>query len=56
MKLFLLATILNCFFRITEPESLESLAKTLPKGESAWVMGKLSDSYESIERFFGNLA
>lgn len=33
--------------QVVSPESLESLASTLQPGESAWVSGALSDSYEN---------
>ena len=47
IKTLLLTTILNCFIQITEPGSLEELTHTLHPGETAWVIGKLSDSYDS---------
>ncbi len=47
IKLFLLSKLLNSFIQITEPETLEHLTNTLQEGESSWVAGKLSDSYEN---------
>jgi hypothetical protein len=47
IKLFLLSKLLNSLIQITEPETLEYVANTLQEGESAWVVGKLSDSYEN---------
>ncbi len=47
IKLFLLAKILNYFIQVTEPETLEYMAGTLKRGESQWIVGKLSDSYEN---------
>lgn len=38
---------MNSLIQITEPESLEHMANALGSGESAWVAGKLSDSYEN---------
>jgi hypothetical protein len=47
IKLFLLSKIFSSFFQITESESIEYVATTLPKGKSQWIQGKLSDSYEN---------
>ena len=47
IKLFLLTKVLNALIQLTELETVEFVANTLQRGESVWVAGKLSDSYEN---------